>query len=171
MRTVLRVLAASFVVLVLTSCNVIDSKPTPLPTPSAIDPSLSIFNNVQTPTPRPTVDREPTRSQPTATSTPTAQPITSGTPVATWNEIPVMPAALSGSGDSQKYSFMVNASVDEIKAFYFVQMDSQGWEYFATGEGGEAGAIFLMFTKDNFTATILILPQSDAAMQVMMFKS
>ncbi|MCZ7672581.1 MAG: hypothetical protein M5U34_38365 [Chloroflexi bacterium] len=54
--------------------------------------------------------------------------------------------AIAGEGDSGGYSFIIEATKDEIQSFYENELSNAGWEFLATGEG-ETGAIFMVFQR------------------------
>jgi 1-aminocyclopropane-1-carboxylate deaminase/D-cysteine desulfhydrase-like pyridoxal-dependent ACC family enzyme len=80
-----------------------------------------------------------------------------------------MPNAIAGEGDSQGYSFTINASADEIQQFYERELAALGWKVFASGQG-TTSAILLFFMKETSVMTVSIFPQPDGIMLVMIVK-
>lgn len=80
-----------------------------------------------------------------------------------------MPNAIAGEGDSNGYSFTVNATADEIQAFYKTEMAKLGWNMFALGEGSTE-AVMLLFMKGSDTFSVSIIPQPDGLMYVLLVK-
>ena len=74
-----------------------------------------------------------------------------------------MPEAAEGAEEDGAYSYIVNASVEDVQAYYDQQMSLAGWAYFASGEG-EAGNLLLMYQKDNITATIGVIAQDGSTL-------
>ncbi len=61
-------------------------------------------------------------------------------------EIPVMEGAVSGKWSEGGYSYLVDAPLAEVEAFYIESLTPDGWEYIGLGEG--LGGIFLSFTRE-----------------------
>ena len=82
-----------------------------------------------------------------------------GTPVQEWRGIPIMPQAVAGQefSASGTYSFRVNATAQEVQAFYNQELTALGWsqpfEFPIEDEGG-----FLFFEKDSSVLTLFITP-------------
>ncbi len=96
-------------------------------------------------------------------------PIPVGKPASEWEGIAIMPQAIAGEGDSGGYSFIIEATKDEIQSFYENELSNAGWEFLATGEG-ETGAIFMVFQKGDEAASVSIIPVNDHIMYVMIVK-
>jgi hypothetical protein len=119
---------------------------------------------VVSPTTAPTQAQQPVL--PSATNLPAAtatRPAPTSAPSSTWHGLPIMPAAREGAEDNGAYSYTVNASVEDVQAYYDQQMPLAGWAYFASGEG-EAGNLLLMYQKDNITATIGVIAQGGSTL-------
>lgn len=101
-----------------------------------------------TPTPRPT---------PTFIPIDMAPPVPQGTPVDEWHHIPVMPGATSGSGDELGYSYAIQASAEEVQAFYKDHMPKLGWEYDASS-GSDADMPLMVFKKGSYIVTVSYFP-------------
>jgi hypothetical protein len=161
--------AMTFLVLCLTlaSCSALSPKPTETPIPTKT--SLPTLTNTPEPTATPTP--KPTRTPIPPTETPSAPVLAmpSGKPLTNWEDIPVMPNAVAGDGDSKGYSFTVNASSDEIQKFYVKELAKLGWNMFASGQG-TTNAILLIFMKDTNTISISIIPQPDGLTYVLLIR-
>jgi hypothetical protein len=82
-----------------------------------------------------------------------------------------MPGAIAGDGKGTGYSFTIKATPQEVQAFYTVKLPQLGWNMFATGQGGKAGNILLIFMKGIDTASVTIIPQADNLLYVLLVKS
>ena len=96
-------------------------------------------------------------------------PLPVGKPASEWQGIAIMPQAIAGDGDNGGYSFIIEATEDEIQSFYETELSNAGWEFLATGEG-ETGAIFMVFQKSDAAASVSIIPVNDNIMYVMIVK-
>jgi hypothetical protein len=79
-----------------------------------------------------------------------------GAPLSAWQDIPVMPGAAAGQEVEGIYSFKINASTAEVKAFYDAQLPPLGW----TSMFSNSDMPFLVYSKDNHTLTITITEQN-----------
>jgi len=171
----------SVLVIALTSCNAVLSKPTETPVPTATNlPTLTDTPEPSfTPTPKPSETPEPTFTptvRPTATRIPITEPPTvpvlpmpSGTPVSNWEGFPIMPNAIAGEGDNNGYSFTILASAPEVQEFYETELAILGWNLFATGQGAK-DTLLLIFMKGSDILSISIIPQPDGVMYVLLAK-
>lgn len=89
-----------------------------------------------------------------------AQYLPTGKPVSEWNGVPIMPSALKGDGDAESYRFKTAASREQIQAFYQTELPKLGWEMLGS-QAGSYGAVLLIFTAEEETITISILPYED----------
>lgn len=55
--------------------------------------------------------------------------IRTGTPVAEWGGIPIMPNALIGKARGNYYLYTTKASQEEVKDYYVRTLQNQGWKY------------------------------------------
>ena len=94
---------------------------------------------------------------PTETAKIIARLVPTGQPASDWNGIPIMPGALAGEEKDGIYRFTTSASREEIQEFYTREMSQRGWELSGTKEGN-VGAILLIFSTDEDTVSISILP-------------
>ncbi len=157
LKTISRLLILSSVL--LAACSAILPPPTATPQPTATP--LPTDTPEPTATPLPTVTA--TAVALTATPTPDviANLIPKNTPEKAWNDIPIMPGALAGDGDSGSYRFTIKATMAEIQSYYEKQMKAAGWVALALGIGDNSETSLLIFTKDTQTFSISIIPQDD----------
>lgn len=86
-----------------------------------------------------------------------------GTPVQEWRGIPIMPQAIAGQefSETDTYSFRVNATPQDVQAFYNAELASRGWnqplEMPVEAEGG-----FLFYDKENSFLSIFITADGDS---------
>jgi len=79
-----------------------------------------------------------------------------GTPVSTWNDIPIMTQATAGQEfNKNTYSFKADAAPTDVQTFYTDQLKSLGWSTTFSAQGGGQGGVML-FTKDSNLLTITI---------------
>ena len=68
-----------------------------------------------------------------------------------------MADAISGESQSDgSYSFTIEATPDQVKAFYNQRLRSLGWQAFAEGQG-ETGSILLIYQKGTQILSISVL--------------
>lgn len=79
-----------------------------------------------------------------------------------------MTGALAGDEKDEMYRFTTLASREEIQGFYERELSQRGWELTAT-KPGNAGAILMIFSTDQDTVSIYILPNRDTLL-VMIIK-
>ena len=120
------------------------------------------------PTPTPTATRTP------LPPTPTAKPdllalLPTGRPLTSWNDIPIMPGAIAGEGDTGTYRFSIRAQATAVQAYYDRILAGLGWSGFAAGQG-TTGSILLIYMKGQDMLTVSILV-SDGPTVVMLVKS
>jgi hypothetical protein len=92
-----------------------------------------------------------------------------GKPASEWEGIPIMPNAIAGEGDSEGYSFTINASIEEIQKFYETKLAKLGWEMLGSGQG-TTDAVMLIFMKGTDALSVSIIPQPDGIMYVLLVK-
>lgn len=83
-------------------------------------------------------------------------PLPSGEPEEAWQGIPIMPAAIGGEDEGSAYQFTVQATGDEITAFYQAQLASLGYEFETSEEQG--GYTTLYFAKGSSSVLVMIVP-------------
>lgn len=81
----------------------------------------------------------------------------SGTPLAEWEGIPIMPGAISGETANGGYQFTTQADVDEIAGFYETELSNLGFEFELTVDEN-AGYTLLAFYKGATTGVVAIVP-------------
>ena len=148
-----------FVSLLMISCSALAPVPTSTPTETAT------LLPTETQTPASTFTPEP----PTETPDAVAALLPSGIPDKEWNAIPVMPDAINGEGDSQGYTFTIQADAESIQQYYEKELAKLGFQLFASGDGNEKNTVLLIFMKDIEIVSISIIPHEDL-MVVLMVK-
>lgn len=150
---------------VLASCNGVGAKATASVTSSAT--SVPIMTN----TPQPTATLTQTAQQVPDTNTPAGAelPLPSGEPLTEWEGFPIMPGAIAGDGDNSGYSYIIDATVEEIQSFYAVELEKLGWTLLASGEG-TTKSILMMYTKNGSVFTITIISRSEGVMYILLVK-
>ena len=138
-------IAASLsLIVLLAACNFPGRSPTAVPTVAIL------------PTFAPTMTSLP----PTQTPDAVASLIPEGQPAPEWNEIPIMPGAVTGEGDEESYVFTIKATPQQVQEYYQDELGKLGWQPFATSNRGSS--LMLMFTNDASAAlTISILTKGD----------
>lgn len=81
----------------------------------------------------------------------------SGTPLAEWEGIPIMPGAISGETAADAYQFTTQAELDEIIGFYETELSRLGFELEVTSDES-AGYTALTFHKEGTSGLIAIVP-------------
>lgn len=142
--------------LCVASCSVFAPEPTATPTQTATS------TPTETPLPTATFTPKPTSTPKPPTSTPTPKLlsalVSSMTPVSDWNGVPIMPNAITGSGDDKGYSYTVNAEPGDVRAFYESALAAKGYSLFATGEGASGETVMMIFMKGSDMITVSIIP-------------
>ncbi len=94
-----------------------------------------------------------------------------GSPSVDWGGIPIMPGALSGSQDSYSYRFTIQATPDEVHAYYDQQLSKLGFQSLAV-EPGQEQSTLLTYSNDSDQSllTITLYPQGDVTL-VMIVKT
>ena len=163
MKIISKAVFLSLLVALLASCSSFAPKPTETPIPTETQAPTSTI------TPEPT--NTPTNTPVPPTETPAApllkMPV--GEPADEWEGIPVMPGAIAGEGDSAGYSFTIEATPEEIQAFYEQELAKLGWNMFASGQGA-TDTVLLMFMQGADIFSLSIIPQPDGIMYVLLVK-
>ena len=101
---------------------------------------------------------------PTLTVTETAKIIArlvpTGQPASEWNGIPIMTGAIAGEEKDGIYRFTTSSSREEIQLYYKRELSQRGWELTGIKEGN-ADALLLIFSMDEDTVSISILPDQN----------
>ncbi len=148
------------------------------PSPGAALPIIDTATATAAPTLIPTETPAPTAT-PTETPVPPTPkvryptlPPPKGTPVTSWNNIPILPEAIAGDAKKMKkskligeYLYTVKASLEEIRAFYEEQMAAKGWK---AGQSVilEGNYLSLNFENDSQECIISVAPQDSLIFQV-----
>jgi hypothetical protein len=141
----------------VTACSALIPEPTPTPTNTATPIPTS------TPMPTATATLTPTNTPKPPTETPNVVSLLlpTGTPAKEWKGIPIMPGAISGSGDDGLYRFTTHASSEEIQKFYEDELEKFGATLIGVGEGTEKKTVIMFYTKNNMNISVSIIPQGD----------
>jgi hypothetical protein len=71
-----------------------------------------------------------------------------------------MPNTSGGGRDSEGYSFLINASPDEIEEFYEAELAKLGWKLEPRSIDTDTGVVFqLVFMKDTGRLIVTFDPQ------------
>lgn len=81
----------------------------------------------------------------------------SGTPLAEWEGIPIMPDAISGETAADAYQYTTQSDLDEIIAFYETELSRLGFELEVITDES-AGYTTLTFHKEGTSGLIAIVP-------------
>lgn len=76
-------------------------------------------------------------------------------PLATWNNIPIMPEATAGEGDQTHYSFRAPTDTGTITKYYTDTLKSSGWIIV------ESNILGMEFTKNESVLLVTLAPASD----------
>ena len=159
--------AAFLLVLVtLTSCSAFapELPATPIPTETPVP--TSTFTLVPTLTGTPTPQPTSTPVPPTATPKEFVLPMPEDAPLAAWQGFPIMPEAITGKEDVGIYMYVIEASPDEVFAYYEKQLAKQGYDLMATGTNDAGEMKMLMFTGDNRVLSIFFYTYPDGLLNV-----
>lgn len=81
----------------------------------------------------------------------------SGTPLADWNGIPIMPGAIGGEAVEGAYQFTIAVSLPEIAAYYEAELSNLGFEV-ETSVDETVGQAVLNFQKEGMTGMVVVVP-------------
>lgn len=128
------------------SCNITSVFQPSTPTATiTLTPTLTATATV---TPSPTVTETPTH---TPTRTPTLTPtvsIPSGTPMAKWNNLPIMSDALAAEADTQYYRYITEMDQDKVLEYYLQQLPRYHWEVEWVSPNDHGG--YIIYRKSYF---------------------
>jgi len=137
------------------SCSTLTPVPTSTPTET--------FTPIPTLTLSPTPTELPTKTPQPPTKTPDAlsslRPV--GTPDKEWNGIPIMPGAIAGNGDNEKYVFTINAPLEDIQSYYEKELSKSGWVLMTSGSGDTGAALLIFNNGKPPLMPISIFPDGD----------
>ena len=138
-----------FITFLISACSVLAPVPTITPTQTAT------LIATDTPTPIPT-------AQPQAeTSDPISALLPSGSPEKEWKGIPIMPGAINGDGDNEGYRYTINATVEEVQAYYEKELGKVGWGLMAAGSGATDSVMLIFNNAASAVMSISIFPHGD----------
>jgi hypothetical protein len=93
-----------------------------------------------------------------------------GEPVASWNDIPIMPQATAGAeSGSGQYSFKAPVTVKDVQDFYTAQLVALGWSQSMSLPAGDQMSV-MIFTKDNQTLSITATAQGDEVLVLLVLE-
>lgn len=104
-----------------------------------------------------------TFSAPTQTPDVTEVFTPQGKPASDWDGIPIMPGATSGEGDAEGYVFTIQATSQQIKEYYEVELSKLGWQALGTEEG-DASLTLIFMNNASGTLTINIAVKGNEAL-------
>jgi hypothetical protein len=81
-------------------------------------------------------------------------------PEKVWQDIPIMPGAVTGEENEDRYRFMLKASVDQVEEFYKTELAKLGWKFNTEGTG-ENGAPILIFSRSGKILSISVIVIGD----------
>ena len=163
----LAVYAVLLVVLVtMTSCSAFAPGPIAPPVPTENPVPTSTFTLqptlTGTPTPLPTSTSVP----PTATPEELVLPMPDGELLVSWQGFPIMPGAIAGEEDDDIYTFVIEASPDEVWAYYERELAKLGYGLMATGVNDAGEMKMLMFIGDGNSLSMFFVPNRDGSLMV-----
>ena len=72
-----------------------------------------------------------------------------------------MPGAIAGNSDDEKYVFTIDATLEEVQAYYESELAKLGWDLMTSGSG-DSGAAMLIFNNGKPPLMpISIIPDGD----------
>ena len=83
-----------------------------------------------------------------------------GVPVKIWNDIPIMPGAVTGDAGEDRYRFMLTSSIDQVRDFYMTELPKLGWKFDTQGVG-ENGAPIYIFTEGDKILSVSVIILGD----------
>ena len=150
-----KLIAFSLILLVLSACSS-SMKPT-----SAVVPTPAF-----TVTPLLAASPIPTNTSvlPTETSDAVSALVPEGQPASSeWNGIPIMPNAIAGDGDDERYVFTIKATAQQVQEYYQLELGKLGWQASATGDG-DSSLMLNFMNKTSATLTVSIIAKGDEAL-------
>jgi hypothetical protein len=94
-----------------------------------------------------------------------------GTPVTTWNNIPIMSQAIAGQEfNKNTYSFKASGvTATDVQTFYTDQMKTLGWSSSFSAQGGSQSGTML-FTKDSNVLSIVVTTSDKDVVVLLLFQ-
>jgi hypothetical protein len=115
----------------------------------------------------PSKSETPTKSSSLTAITRTGRPpptpttkLPGGVPVKLWKDIPIMPEAVTGEENEDRYRFVLEATVDQVEDFYKAELPKLGWKFDTKGTG-ENGAPIFIFSKNGKILSISVIVIGD----------
>ena len=140
-----------FVSFLISACSVLAPAPTTTPTQTAA------LISMDTPAPIPTATSQPLLE----TQSPISALLPSGNPEKEWNGIPIMPGAINGNGDNEGYRFTINATAEEVQAYYEKELGKLGWGLMAAGSGATDSVMLIFNNEASLVMSVSIFPHGD----------
>jgi len=72
-----------------------------------------------------------------------------------------MPGAIAGNGDNEKYVFTIDATLEEVQAYYERELAKLGWSLMALGDGSTGAAMMIFNSGKPPLLPISIIPDGD----------
>ena len=158
--------ALFFVLLILTSCSAFAPEATATPVPTETPAPTNTFTPQPTLTETPTPQPSKTPVPPTATAEELVLPLPEGEALAEWRGIPIMPDATAGEEDEDIYTFVIEASPDDVLAYYERELAKQDYVLMAIGINDAGEMKMLMFTGGNGALSIFFIPSEEGLLMV-----
>jgi hypothetical protein len=85
----------------------------------------------------------------------------SGTPLATWRGIPIMPGALAGEDNEYQYQYTLMEEILPVLNYYKAELKKLGWIFDQSGTGyqGEPLLTFKKGTRVLGVSVVLLSPK------------
>jgi len=144
-----------FISFLISACSVL------APVPTTIPPQTATLISTATPTPIPTATQTNIPQPRAETPDPISALLPSGNPEKEWKGIPIMPAAIYGDGDNDGYRYTINATVEEVQAYYEKELGKVGWGLMATGSGATDSVMLIFNNAASAVMSISIFPHGD----------
>jgi ABC-type amino acid transport substrate-binding protein len=150
----LKMLALLLAAFSLAACGPRDSEGTEIP--ATIETGTTTAASASTPVP------------PLGTSSPGGEFELSGTPLASWRGVPIMPGAIAGQEESETYRFTISASTQDIQTYYQGELTSMGWQVDKTGYG-EGANLIISFSRDQLKLRVSMSTQGELTLVLLAF--
>ena len=146
---------ALFLSFLISACSVLAPAPTTTPTQTAA------LISTDTPAPIPTATQVNTPQPRAETPDPISVLLPSGNPEKEWNGIRIMPGAINGDGDNEGYRFTINATAEEVQAYYEKELGKLGWGLMAAGSGATDSVMLIFSNEASLVMSVSIFPHGD----------
>jgi hypothetical protein len=161
-----KVVGILFVLFALSACSAFAPQPTATPEPTKTPVPTKTFTPEPTSTETPTPQPSKTPVPPTATAEDLVLPLPEGEPLAEWQGIPIMPGAITGKEEPYLYTFVIEASPDEVRVYYEGELAKQGYDLMATGTNDAGETKMLMFSGGSGPLSMFFYPYEDGSLMV-----